>query len=107
MTDYHVTSQIVVSTHLIRDISHCCPDIEDPRVFAYMTKDKETDCSYCHVFMVESKVRRRDGMNAQEGGGGGRMRRREERKKEVGKKMEGGKCEEGRDGSVKRGGMEV
>ena len=46
-----------MSTHLIRDISHCCPDIEDPRVFAYITKEKETDCSYCHVFMVESKVR--------------------------------------------------
>lgn len=47
---------MVVSTHLIRDISHCCPDIEDPRVFAYMTKEKETNQSYCHVFMVQSKV---------------------------------------------------
>ena len=90
MTDYHMTSQIVVSTHLIRDISHCCPDIEDPRVFAYMTKDKETDCSYCHVFMVESKVRRRDGMNAR----GGRRRRENEEKggvKERSGKEDGGR----------------
>ena len=47
---------MVVSNHLIRDISHCCPDIEDTRVFAYMTKEKETGRSYCHVFMAESKV---------------------------------------------------
>ena len=91
MTDYHVTSQIVVSTHLIRDISHCCPDIEDPRVFAYMTKDKETDCSYCHVFMVESKVRRRDGMNAREGG------RRRENEEKGGVKERSGKEDGGRE----------
>ena len=53
----HAPSQRVVSTHYIQDISHCCSDIEDGRVFAYMTKEKETNHSYCHVFMVQSKVR--------------------------------------------------
>ena len=50
-------SQMVVSNHLIQDISHCCSDIEDQRVFAYMTKDKAVDKSYCHVFMVLSQVK--------------------------------------------------
>ena len=49
-------SKMVVSNHLIQDISHCCSDIEDQRMFAYMTKDKEVDKSYCHVFMVQSQV---------------------------------------------------
>lgn len=48
-------SKMIVSNHHIQDISHCCPDIEDPRVFAYMTKEKETGRSYCHVFMANTK----------------------------------------------------
>ncbi len=47
--------QNVVSTHAVQDISYCSQDIEDKRVFAYITKDK-SGMSYCHVFMAPSKV---------------------------------------------------
>lgn len=47
---------MVVSTHVIRDISYCSQDIEDKRVFAYITKDK-SGMNYCHVFVAASEVR--------------------------------------------------
>ena len=52
---YTHTSQMIVSTHVIRDISYCSQDIEDKRVFAYITKDK-SGMNYCHVFMAASEV---------------------------------------------------
>ena len=51
----HLVLQMVVSTHSIQDISYCSQDIEDQRVFAYITKDK-SGMFYCHVFMAVSKV---------------------------------------------------
>jgi len=47
-------SKMVVSTHVIRDISYCSQDIEDKRVFAYITKDK-SGMNYCHVFVAASE----------------------------------------------------
>ena len=47
--------QVVVSTHAIRDISYCSKDIEDKRVFGYVTKDRSGN--YCHVFMASNTVR--------------------------------------------------
>ena len=52
---YTHTLQMIVSTHVIRDISYCSQDIEDKRVFAYITKDK-SGMNYCHVFMAASEV---------------------------------------------------
>lgn len=46
-------TKVVVSTHAVRDISYCTPDIEEPKVFAYITKDQERN--YCHVFSASSK----------------------------------------------------
>ena len=48
--------QAVVSIHAIRDVSCCAPDIEDKRVFAYITKDRATGKNYSHVFMADSQV---------------------------------------------------
>jgi len=48
---------MVVSTHVIRDISYCSQDIEDKRVFAYITKDK-SGMNYCHVFVPQKYVHR-------------------------------------------------
>lgn len=52
---YTHTLQMIVSTHVIRDISYCSQDIEDKCVFAYITKDK-SGMNYCHVFMAASEV---------------------------------------------------
>ena len=52
---YAHTLQMIVSTHVIRDISYCSQDIEDKRVFAYITKDK-SGMNYCHVFIAASEV---------------------------------------------------
>jgi hypothetical protein len=46
-------TKTVVSTHSIQDISCCSQDIEDKRVFAYITKDKSS-LFYCHVFLAPS-----------------------------------------------------
>lgn len=49
-------AQVIVSTHAIRDISCCSSDIEDKRVFAYITKDKPSGKNYSHVFMATTQV---------------------------------------------------
>ena len=46
----------MISTHAIRDISYCSADREDKCVFAYITKDRQANVNYSHVFMTPSKV---------------------------------------------------
>lgn len=48
--------QKVISIHAIRDISCCATDIEDKRVFAYISKDRATGNNYSHVFLADSEV---------------------------------------------------
>lgn len=45
----------MVSVHAIRDVSCCSSDIEDRRVFAYITKERTTGKNYSHVFMATSE----------------------------------------------------
>ena len=45
-----------MSVHAIRDVSCCSSDIEDRRVFAYITKERTTGKNYSHVFMATSEV---------------------------------------------------
>ena len=49
-------SQKLVCEHEIRNIHCACQDADDLSHFAYITRDLETRCHYCHVFRVQTMV---------------------------------------------------
>ncbi|XP_043246752.1 ankyrin repeat and SAM domain-containing protein 1A-like isoform X1 [Amphibalanus amphitrite] len=47
-------TQKLVCEHEIRNIHCACQDADDLSHFAYITKDLDTRCHYCHVFRVQT-----------------------------------------------------
>ena len=53
-----IDSQGMICEHSVKNIDCACQDAEDLSHFAYITKDFDNNIHYCHVFHVDSMVRK-------------------------------------------------